>query len=75
MYYYLLNKWHKEVIEISAENSEYLPIFDSMKIKYYDYFPYEEAGYEDPYAFLEEYKLIKFLPDPTNMGMSIEVEE
>lgn len=75
MYYYLLDKWHKEVIEMSAENSGYLKVFDSMGIKYYDHFPYEEAGYEDPYTFLEDYKLIKFLPEPKSMEMVIEVEE
>ena len=57
--YYLLDKHKKEVIEI--KNIEPIKfILDSMKIKYYDYFPYEDAGYEDPYNFMEDYALITF---------------
>ena len=75
MYYYLLDKWNKEVIEITNPTEKDLKVFKSMGIKYYEDFPYEAAGFEDPYAFMEEYKLIKFLPEPESMEMRIEVEE
>lgn len=75
MYCYLLDKWNKEVIEIKKPTEKDLKIFSSMGIRFYKEFPYEEAGFEDPYAFMEEYKLITFLPDPKTMEMRIEVEE
>ena len=65
--YYLLDKYKKEVIEMK-ELEDIRVVLDSMKIKYYNYFPYEDAGYEDPYAFMEDYKLI------TLAGNIIEVE-
>ena len=66
--YYLLDKYKKEVIEMK-ELEDIRIVLESMKLKYYNYFPYEDAGYEDPYNFLEDYKLI------TLSGKTIEVEE
>lgn len=71
MYYYLLNAWQKEVIEIHNPTERELKLFDSMGIKYYTEFPYEKAGYEDPYSFMEDYKLIKFLPEPNSISMEV----
>lgn len=67
MRYYLLDKYKREVIELKHLD-DIKEVLDSMKIKYYDYFPYEDAGYEDPYAFLEDYTLINL------EGNIIEVE-
>lgn len=58
MYCYLLDRQKKEVIEAKAEDST-IKIFTSMGLKYYEEFPYEAAGYEDPYAFMDDYTLIK----------------
>lgn len=67
MRYYLLDKYKREVIEMKHLD-DIKEVLDSMKIKYYDYFPYEDAGYEDPYTFLEDYTLINL------EGNTIEVE-
>jgi hypothetical protein len=72
MYYYILDKHNKKVFEFNTENNfDYRPVFTSMGIKFYDEFPYEYAGYDDPYVFLSDYTLIKFKDNQE----IIEVEE
>jgi hypothetical protein len=58
MYYYLLDKHKKEVLEFNYDEKTFT-MLRSMGIKCYEHFPYEEAGFEDPYAFMDEYKVIK----------------
>lgn len=62
MYIYLLDRYKKEVVELK-NNSDIIAILDSLKIKYYGDFPYEAAGFEDPYSFMDEYKVIKLKGD------------
>lgn len=65
--YYLLDTQKKEVIEMK-EVPDIEEVLESIGITYYKFFPYEVAGYEDPYAFMEDYKLINL------KGSLIEVE-
>jgi hypothetical protein len=62
MYIYLLDKSKKEVIELK-QHSDIVAILGSLGIKYYEEFPYAAAGYEDPYEFMDNYKLIKLKSD------------
>ena len=62
MYIYLLDRYKKEVVELK-DNSDIIAILNSLKIKYYEDFPYEAAGFEDPYSFMDEYKVIKLNGD------------
>ena len=72
MYYYILDKYNKRVFEFAKEpNEETKLILKSMGIKYSQEFPYAEAGYEDPYAFMEDYEIIKIKPD----SFVLEVED
>ena len=73
-YYYLLDKRKKEVIELIG-HSDILGLLNSMKIKYYDAFPYAEAGFEDPYTFMDEYRLIKLSADNNGNLIFVEIEE
>lgn len=61
MYYYILDKGNKRVFEF-AEGADggNKSLFLAMGIKLYYVFPYEEAGYEDPYSFMDDYEIIKF---------------
>ena len=61
MYYYLLDRHRKEVTEMMDISDRDRIILKSLGINVYENFPYEEAGYENPYDFLEEYKLIKLV--------------
>ena len=72
MYYYILDKGNKRVFEfIEGADNDNKEIFKSMGIKIYSEFPYVEAGFDNPFDFMDEYKIIKFF---TQHG-SIEVEE
>lgn len=64
MYYYILDRENKRVFEFkeNKDNGNKI-IFLSMGIKLHNDFPYMTAGYEDPYAFMEDYELIKFSED------------
>ena len=62
MYYYLLDKHSGKVFEFKPLQKT-LNILKSMGIKCYDHFPYEEAGFEDPYTFMDNYDLIKLKED------------
>ena len=61
MYYYFFDRAKREVTEMTDLSDKDKVIFKTFGIKYYDHFPYEEAGFEDPYAFLEHYKLVKLV--------------
>lgn len=61
MYYYFLDKHRKEVTEMQDISEKDKVIFGSLGIPYFDHFPYAEAGFEDPYEFLENYTLIKLV--------------
>lgn len=64
MYCYILDKYNKRVFEFAEEPSaETKLILNSMGIKYSQTFPYELAGYKDPYNFMEEYEIIKIKAD------------
>jgi hypothetical protein len=54
MYYYFFDKNRKEVIEMSELSEKNIALFKALSVTYYDHFPYVEAGYDDPYAFLED---------------------
>lgn len=72
MYYYILDKGNKRVFEFVGEPStETKLILNSMGIKYSQIFPYELAGYEDPYNFMEDYEIIKIKAD----NFILEVED
>lgn len=72
MYYYILDKYNKRVFEFAGEPSiETKLILNSMGIKYSQTFPYELAGYKDPYNFMEDYEIIKIKAD----NFVLEVEE
>ena len=72
MYYYILDKGNKRVFEFTGEpNASTKAILNSMAIKYSQIFPYESAGYEDPYSFMEDYEIIKINPN----NFVIEVED
>ena len=55
-FFYVVFENRKIVIESEDERfaKAYADTFDG---KYYTYFPYADYGYEDPYSFLEEWKL------------------
>ena len=60
MYNYILDKHNKRVFEFEGElSNENSIILKSMGIKYSPVFPYDAAGYEDPYSFMEDYEIIK----------------
>ena len=72
MYYYILDKHNKRVFEFAGEPSaETKLILNSMGIKYSQTFPYELAGYEAPYNFMEDYEIIKIKAD----NFILEVED
>jgi hypothetical protein len=71
MYYYFFDRNKKEVIEMSELTEANIALFKAFNVPYYDHFPYEEAGYEDPYSFLEDYTLIKLKGHTFVMGDEI----
>jgi hypothetical protein len=61
MYYYILDKGNKRVFEfLEGADEGNKELFIAMEIKLYDVFPYEEAGYSDPFSFMDDYEVIKF---------------
>ena len=58
MYYYFLDKENKIVFEIKCSDQA-ADYFADMGLNLSEVFPYEEAGYEDPYSFMDEYKIVK----------------
>ena len=61
MYYYILDKGNKRVFEFSeGADGGNKDLFTVMGIQLHYVFPYEAAGYEDPYNFMEDYEVIKF---------------
>ena len=58
MYCYLLDKSKKEVIELRAV-PDVIHVLNSLGIKYFEEFPYEAAGYEDPYSFMDDFTVVK----------------
>lgn len=71
MYNYILDKHNKRVFEFAGEPSvTSKQVLKSMGIKYTSIFPYEEAGYENPYDFMEDYEIIKI--NANNFVMEVE---
>ena len=60
MYYYVLDKEQKLVFEIKCAKAtaEHIAATCLSYENFYETFPYEEAGFSDPYSFMEEYKVI-----------------
>lgn len=60
MYFYILDKEQKWVFEIKCarETADRIAEACSPNENFYETFPYEAAGYSDPYSFMEEYKVI-----------------
>ena len=74
--YYILDQFSKRVFEFPVETYEKLkPLFSSMLIPIHFEFPYEAAGYEDPYSFMEDYQIITFAESNGDIVEIVEVEE